>query len=96
LLCSFDFDLAFFSLALHGAWRSFAKKRKKGGLRNSMTFEVNSGLLAAEPTGRWMAEVDRWLIDKLDSSNWMTWKFQIKHLLLALLLQRKRKANSKQ
>jgi len=29
-----------------------------------------------------MAEVDRWSIDKLDSSNWMTWKFQIKHLLL--------------
>ena len=30
-----------------------------------------------------MAEVDRWSIDKLDASNWMTWKFQIKHLLLA-------------
>ena len=30
-----------------------------------------------------MAEVDRWSIDKLDSSNWPTWKFQIKHLLLA-------------
>jgi len=30
-----------------------------------------------------MAEVDKWSIDKLDSSNWMTWKFQIKHLLLA-------------
>ena len=30
-----------------------------------------------------MAEIDKWLIDKLDSSNWMTWKFQIKHLLLA-------------
>jgi len=29
-----------------------------------------------------MAEVDRWSIDKLDSLNWMTWKFQIKHLLL--------------
>ena len=24
-----------------------------------------------------------WSIDKLDSSNWTTWKFQIKHLLLA-------------
>ena len=30
-----------------------------------------------------MAEVDRWLIDKLDSSNWTTWKFQMKHFLLA-------------
>ena len=30
-----------------------------------------------------MSEVDKWTIDKLDSSNWMTWKFQIKHLLLA-------------
>ena len=30
-----------------------------------------------------MAEVDRWSIDKLDSSNWPTWKFQMKHLLLA-------------
>ena len=29
-----------------------------------------------------MAEVDRWSIDKLDSSNWTTWKFQIKQLLL--------------
>ena len=24
-----------------------------------------------------------WSIEKLDSSNWMTWKFQMKHLLLA-------------
>ena len=30
-----------------------------------------------------MADIDKWSIDKLDSSNWMTWKFQIKHLLLA-------------
>ena len=30
-----------------------------------------------------MAEFDKWSIDKLDSSNWMMWKFQIKHLLLA-------------
>ena len=30
-----------------------------------------------------MGEVDKWSIDKLDSSNWMTWKFEIKHLLLA-------------
>ena len=30
-----------------------------------------------------MAEIDKWSIDKLDSSNWMTWKFHIKHLLLA-------------
>ena len=30
-----------------------------------------------------MADVDKWSIDKLDSLNWMTWKFQIKHLLLA-------------
>ena len=30
-----------------------------------------------------ISEVDKWMIDKLDSSTWMTWKFQIKHLLLA-------------
>ena len=30
-----------------------------------------------------MTEIDKWSIDKLDSSNWITWKFQIKHLLLA-------------
>ena len=30
-----------------------------------------------------MADIDKWLIEKLDSSNWMMWKFQIKHLLLA-------------
>lgn len=32
---------------------------------------------------RRMAESDRWSIDKLNSSNWMTWKFQLKHLLLS-------------
>ena len=26
---------------------------------------------------------EKWTIDKLDSTNWTTWKFQIKHLLLA-------------
>jgi len=26
---------------------------------------------------------DKWTIDKLDGSNWITWKFQLKHLLLA-------------
>ena len=26
---------------------------------------------------------DKWTIDKLDSSNWTTWKFQMRHLLLA-------------
>ena len=30
-----------------------------------------------------MVEADKWSIDKLDSSNWTTWKFQMKHLLLA-------------
>ena len=30
-----------------------------------------------------MPKADKWSIDKLDSSNWTTWKFQIKHLLLA-------------
>ena len=30
-----------------------------------------------------MAEADKWSIDKLDSSNWTTWEFQMKHLLLA-------------
>ena len=26
---------------------------------------------------------EKWTIDKLDSSNWTTWKFQMRHLLLA-------------
>jgi len=26
---------------------------------------------------------ERWSIDKLDGSNWTTWKFQMRHLLLA-------------
>ena len=26
---------------------------------------------------------ERWSVDKLDGSNWLTWKFQMKHLLLA-------------
>ena len=26
---------------------------------------------------------DKWTIDKLDGSNWITWKFQLKHLLPA-------------
>ena len=30
-----------------------------------------------------MAEVEKWSVDKMDLSNWMTWKFQIRHLLLA-------------
>ena len=30
-----------------------------------------------------MAEADKWSIDKLESSNWMTCKFQMKHLQLA-------------
>ena len=30
-----------------------------------------------------MVNIDKWSIDKLDCSNWMTWKFQIKHFLLA-------------
>ena len=25
----------------------------------------------------------KWSIDKLDGSNWVTWKFQMRHLLLA-------------
>lgn len=25
---------------------------------------------------------DKWVVDKLDGSNWITWKFQLKHLLL--------------
>ena len=31
-----------------------------------------------------MAEIDKWSIDKLDSLNWMTWKFQIKHNIILL------------
>ena len=31
-----------------------------------------------------MAEsFNKWSIDRLDSSNWVTWKFQMRHLLLA-------------
>ena len=30
-----------------------------------------------------MAAEEKWSIDKLDGSNWMTWKFQVRHLLLA-------------
>ena len=30
-----------------------------------------------------MSSDDKWVIDKLDGSNWTTWKFQMKHLLLA-------------
>ena len=26
---------------------------------------------------------ENWFIDKLDGTNWCTWKFQLKHLLLA-------------
>lgn len=26
---------------------------------------------------------DKWTVEKLDGSNWITWKFQVKHLLLA-------------
>ena len=26
---------------------------------------------------------EKWSIDKLDGSNWNTWKFQMKHLLMA-------------
>ena len=29
------------------------------------------------------ASEDSWKIDRLDGSNWITWKFQMKHLLLA-------------
>ena len=27
--------------------------------------------------------MEKWSIDKLDSSNWITWKFQMRHLLMA-------------
>lgn len=26
---------------------------------------------------------EKWTVDKLDNSNWSTWKFQMRHLLLA-------------
>ena len=26
---------------------------------------------------------EKWSIDRLDGTNWMTWKFQMRHLLLA-------------
>ncbi len=26
---------------------------------------------------------EKWTIDKLDNKNWITWKFQMRHLLLA-------------
>ena len=31
---------------------------------------------------------EKWAIDKLDGANWTTWKFQMKHLLLAKELWR--------
>ena len=30
-----------------------------------------------------MAVEEKWYVDKLDSTDWMTWKFQVCHLLLA-------------
>jgi len=45
--------------------------------------DLGLGELGLTGTNRTMAEVDRWSIDKLDLLNWLTWKFQIKHLLLA-------------
>ena len=30
-----------------------------------------------------MAMEEKWSVDRLDSTNWMTWKFQVRHLLLA-------------
>ena len=29
------------------------------------------------------ADEDKWAIEKLNGSNWSTWKFQMKHVLLA-------------
>jgi len=45
--------------------------------------DLGLGDLGFAATNRTMMKVDRWSIDKLDSSNWTTWKFQIKHFLLA-------------
>ena len=53
---------------------------------------LNTGILQTHWTlGIWrsawlMTEVmmdEKWSIDKLDGSNWVTWKFQMRHLLLA-------------
>ena len=30
-----------------------------------------------------MVMEEKWSVDKLDGTNWMTWKFQVRHLLLA-------------
>ena len=30
-----------------------------------------------------MRDVEKWSMDKLDGSNWTTWKFQMRHLLRA-------------
>jgi len=30
-----------------------------------------------------MAMEEKWSVDRLDSTNWTTWKFQVRHLLLA-------------
>jgi len=30
-----------------------------------------------------MAMEEKWSVDRLDNTNWMTWKFQVCHLLLA-------------
>ena len=42
---------------------------------------VNVQKLVLEMAGTSVDE--KWTIDKLDSSNWTTWKFQTRHLLLA-------------
>ena len=33
-------------------------------------------------------EADKWTIDKLGTSNWVTWKFQMRHYLLSKGLQK--------
>ena len=80
-LCSFGLDLAFFSLALCEAWQSFAEEEERW-LKRLCDFWGDLRLNGSW-TDRRTAEVDMWSIDKLDSSNWTTCKFQIKHLLLA-------------
>lgn len=48
------------------------------------TVSAGLRLVTSRKLSLMMASEDKWTVDKLDGSqNWITWKFQLKHLLLA-------------
>ena len=51
----------------------------KSNILTASLLDITTGVCSRKKK---MAEIGKWSIDKLDSSNWMTWKFQIKHLML--------------